>query len=99
MGMLSGYSPTKVADCLNKKLYISLSSGGELAGWYWLDGKKRLHVSVPKGHSRELSKRVTNNIINNLKLSKEEFRLLYNCPMKGRDYENKIRNLIDLGIL
>ena len=97
MGMLSGYSPTKVADILNEKLDIRLSSGGELAGWYWLDGKKRLHVSVPKGHSRELSKGVANSIINNLKLSKEEFRLLYNCPMKGSDYAKKIKQLITSG--
>jgi len=99
LGTLSGYKPKKLADCLKSKLGVNLEGGHELGGWYYLDGKKILRVTSPKGHSREISPGYVNKIIGNLRLDKKEFQLLYECPMKGADYEQKIRGLIRSGNL
>jgi hypothetical protein len=48
---------------------------------------------------RELNKRVANKIVGNLRITKEEFYRLYECPMGGSDYEQKIRSLIASGQL
>lgn len=83
-----------MADCLRKKLGINFRGSRELTGWYWLDGKKILHVTVPKGHgSSEINPRYVNRIISSLRIQVEQFQLLYKCPMKGPDYEQVIREL------
>ena len=96
MGTLSGYKPKQLANCLTQKLDISFRSGHELNGWYWLDGRKRLRVTVPKEHSGDVSQRVVRRAIGSLRLSEEDFRRLYQCPMKGPEYEQKIRSLVSL---
>jgi len=59
-----------------------------------------LRVTVPKAHGgRDLSKGVANKIVGNLRITKDEFYLLYECPMGGSDYEQKIRSLIASGQL
>ena len=93
MGLLGGYSPSKVHDCLKDKLGISFRSNGELNGWYCLGGKKVLRVTIPKGHSKELGSGTVRRIIGNLRLNSTEFKNLYNCPMSGKDYEAKVRSL------
>jgi hypothetical protein len=98
--MLSGYKARNVVNCLSDKLGIRFGTGGELNGWYYLEGRKRLRVTVPKEHGgRDLSPNVVNKIIGKLRINKEEFRLLYRCPMTGSDYEQKIRSLIASGKL
>ena len=96
MGTLSGYKPKKLADCLRSKLGINFRSGRELTGWYYLEGKKILRVGVPKGHSGEVSPGYIHKIIGKLRLNREEFHLLYKCPMKGPDYEQKIRKRLGI---
>jgi len=96
---LSGYRPTKLADCLEYKLGIDYGKGHERTGWYILQGKKILRVTVPKGHSGEVSPKIINKVIGSLRLNREEFRLLYNCPWTSSDYEKKIRNLIAQNML
>jgi hypothetical protein len=93
---LTGYKTRKVASCLSEKLGISFRDGKELVGWYVLDGRKQLRVQIPKGHTGDVSTGYMRQIVNNLRLDREEFRLLYECPMKGSDYEKKIRDMLSL---
>lgn len=100
LGTLSGYKTRLVANCLENKLGISLGGRKELSGWYHLGGKKILRVGMPKTHgSSELSKPVAHRVAVGLRMTKEEFHLLYDCPMHGSDYEQKIRSLIASGQL
>lgn len=81
-----------MTNCLENKLGISLGSGKHLAGWYYLDGKRVLHVTNVKSHGGEnISIGVAKRIKNSLKTSNEELKRLYECPMSGKEYEEKIR--------
>lgn len=93
MGTRSVYRHKKLKDCLEKKLGIDFGSGSELCGWYCLDGKKVLRVTVSKAHRTDVNPRTLNRTIGSLKLTKDEFRDLYRCPMYGSTYEQKIRQL------
>ncbi len=94
MSNLGGYRPKLLANKLKKKLNIDFGKGSELFGWYYLDGKKVLSVSIPKGHSKDISPGYINKIAGNLRVNLSELRLLYRCPMTGANYESKIRDLI-----
>ena len=94
MGRLSSFRIGRVMNFLENKLEIVFRSGKELNGWYYINGKKVLRVTIPKGHGgTNLSPRVALRIMNNLKTNREEFGNLYECPMSGRDYEEKIRQM------
>ena len=80
--------------CLENKLEIDFGKGKHPTGWYFLDGKKILRVTNLKSHGgSSLSIGVATRIKNSLKLNSRELIDLYNCPMSGRDFENKIRNM------
>lgn len=94
MGELSGFKIRAVIKFLENKLGINFRGGKELNGWYYVEGKKVLRVTVPKGHGgAELRPRTAIRVMNNLKTSKTEFRSLYECPMTGTDFEQKIRGM------
>lgn len=98
MGTISGYRPTRLANCLRSKLDVDFGSGSELCGWYYLDGKKTLRVTVPKGHGHsEISHRVMKRITNSLRINEKQFDDLYRCPMSGSDFEQVIRSLNSTG--
>lgn len=100
MGKLGGYKPKILRKCLEKKLGIAFRSGKEPFGYYILDGKKQLKVSTSNVHgSKELGPGKAKRLANQLKASSTEFGELYKCPMKGSDYEAKIRMLIKEGVL
>lgn len=83
-----------MVGCLEGKLGIDFRSGEERTGWYCLDGKKILRVTVTNVHGGDtLSIGVAMKLKNSLKLNRQELIMLYECPMSGRDYENKIRSL------
>jgi len=96
---ISNYKTKMVNNCIRRKLGIDFRHGPEPTGWYYLDGKKRLRVTVPKEHGGRstLSPRTVKKVMNNLRIDKEEFAMLYECPMSGKDYEIKIRRMISIG--
>lgn len=92
--MLSGFKIKKMTNCLEKKLGIDLRSGKHPTGWYYLDGKKILRVTNVKSHGGEnISVGVAQRIKNSLKVSTEELNMIYECPMSGKEYEEKIRSM------
>jgi hypothetical protein len=95
MGKLN-LDPRKVTRALQTKLRLSVSSGKELQGWYCLDGKKVLRVTLPHDHGT-LPPGTANAIRNELKLDHEQFARLVQCPMKASDYEALIRTKMDAG--
>jgi hypothetical protein len=100
LSKLSGYKAKIVANCLEKKLDIDFGSGTEMTGWYYVGEKKILRVTVPKEHGgSSLSPKVAKKVIGSLRLTNDEFRNLYNCPMSGSDYEQKVESLISQGLL
>jgi len=95
LGILSGFKVKIVTNCLEKKLDIDFGQGSERTGWYYIGEKKILRVTLPKEHGGDsLSKRIAKKVINSLRLTNQEFRNLYDCPMSGSDYEQKIKSLI-----
>jgi hypothetical protein len=103
MGSVTRYKTKKVTNVISNKLNITLEDGKELNGWYWLDDVKRFKVFVPHQHGGgkgdSISKHVYKDIKNNLKVTEEEFDNLYECPMSGTDYANKIRKMIANGLV
>jgi len=100
MVKLGSYKINKVIGFVENKLKIDISGKKELKGWYYLDGQKRVRVTVPKEHgSTTLKKGTTKGIARQLMVTNIEFDALYNCPMSGTDYEAKIRRLIAESVL
>jgi cyanate lyase len=93
LGILSSFKTKKMTGALEKKLSLDLS-GKEPSDWYYLDDKKVLRVRITNVHgSANLSIGAAKDLRNSLKLDEEGLKRLYNCPMKGKDYENKIRSM------
>lgn len=88
----------QVANALKKKLGLRFRSGKEQTGWYELDGKKILRVTVPKGRG-DLPSGTANSIREQVYLSKKQFADLVNCPLKGKGFEEIIRQKQKAGIL
>jgi len=77
---------------LENKLLIKLS-GKEPSGYYYLDDKPVLRVHITNVHgSATLSVGAANELKNNLGLDEVSLSRLYRCPMKGRDFENHVRD-------
>lgn len=94
MGGLNSLKIRKMVRCLEDKLSINFRRGKEPTGWYCLDGKKVLRVTITNVHGSDtLSIGIAGKLKNSLKLDREEFLMLYECPMSGRDYEKKIRSM------
>ena len=100
LGKLSGFRIKRITNCLEQKLKIDFRHGGERNGWYYLENRQILRVTVPKGHGgSDLSPFVAGKVKNQLRLDNIEFRNLYNCPMSGADYREKVKGLISQGLL
>ena len=98
MGSVSHYKTRKVKNFLDAKLQIEWLKGGrELKGWYCIDGKKVLKVFIPHTHGGGSGDSITHDVLrdlkNNLKVTEQEFSDLYECPMSGAEYKNKIRKI------
>lgn len=94
MGAFTGYKAKELEDKLNLKLKIDFKGSYDLTGWYYLDNKKCLRVSIPKGHSKEIKPGYARKIANYLKLNDVDLKRLYRCPISGQEFEAKIRLLI-----
>lgn len=92
--MISSLKIKKMTSCLENKLSIDFRSGKEPTAWYYLDGKPALRVTITNVHGGDtLSIGVATKLKSSLKLDREELKMLYDCPMSGKDYENKIRSM------
>jgi hypothetical protein len=95
LGILSSFKIKKMTSCLENKLSLDFRGGKEPSDWYRLDGKPVLRVTITNVHGSDtLSKGVAKSLKNSLKLDVKELKMLYNCPMSGKDYENKIRSKV-----
>ena len=94
MGMLSSLKTKQMTSCLENKLSMHFRGGKERTAWYYLDDKKVLRATITNVHGGDtLSIGVTTRLKNSLKLNREELKMLYDCPMSGTDYEEKIRRM------
>jgi hypothetical protein len=63
--------------------------------WYYLDGQRRLKVTMPNQHggARSLTPGFLNAIKRSLHLTTEQFIDLAKCPLSADEYEEIVRNL------
>jgi len=93
LGILSSFKTKKMTSVLKKKLSLDFS-GKEPSAYYYLDGKPVLRVRITNVHgSATLSIGAAKELRNSLILDEEGLKRLYNCPMKGKDFEDKIRGM------
>lgn len=99
---LGNYKTKIVTDRLEGKLRIAFHDGTERTGWYELGGIKLLRVTIPKQHGHgddSLSPKVAKDVINRLRLTRDEFEDLYKCPMSGADYKQKVVEMQKQGLI
>lgn len=92
MSLKLNFQKQDVAHVIEKKLSAKPRSKSEKNVWYILDNKKVLRVTYPHGQG-VLAKGTAKSIINQLKLSNNQFKNLVDCPMSATDYESFIRSL------
>lgn len=93
MGILSSFKTRKMTRILKEKLSLDLS-GKEPSAYYYVDGKPVLRVHITNVHgSAPLSVGAANELKNSLGLDEVGLSRLYRCPMKGKDFENHIRDM------
>ena len=84
---------------------LSLENTGhhsrETRYWYILDGQKVLKVTFPNVHGggQTVSPGFVKNIMSNLKINKEQWIGLVDCPMSADDYAVHMRELREQGII
>ncbi len=85
----------KECERIFKKLDLKVRSTGHNYGWLVVNGKKilRVHYSHGKG---DIPGKVTNKIRGQLKLSREDFKDLIDCPLS---YEGYIKILKQKGCI
>ena len=85
----SQFNSNDVKTCCENKLDIQFRDGGELNGWYLLEGKKVRRVTVLKGR-KELKPKTYKSMASQLGLSVEQFDNLLDCSLGGQDYQSLI---------
>lgn len=79
------YLKQEVVAVLENKLAVNFRVTKELNGWFVYKGNKIVRVTIPKGRG-ELRKGTQSSIINQLKLTKEMFFRLIECPLGEEEY-------------
>lgn len=64
-------------------------------GRIFLDKKLIGKIKIPNAHSRIMKESKSKRIARDLSLTHKEFNDLIDCPLKGKDYYNKIAELED----
>jgi len=89
----------RIHDSLKNKLSVDFRKGGkELIGWYYLDGRKTIRFKVPKGRG-DITPGYQKAIENSSRLSNNDFERLIDCPMKGPEYANMMKELRNRNLL
>ena len=92
--MLSSLKIKQMTGCLKNKLSMDFRGGKEPNAWYCLDDKRILRVTITNIHGSDtISIGVATRLKNSLKLNRDELKRLYDCPMSGKEYEEKIRTM------
>ena len=63
----------------------------ESNAWYMLDGRRLFRVTIPKGKAGDFAIGTKKNIVNQFRLTNEQFGQLHECTLSGTDYESLIR--------
>jgi len=74
-----------VRRCCENKLGITFRKGKEQNGWYWLEGKKRVRITIPSGR-KPIPPKTYKTMAQQLKLSVDQFDLLLECPLTEKEY-------------
>lgn len=94
MGIGSSFKIRKMTNALEEKLSLDFS-GKEPRAYYHLDGKPILRVRITNVHGGDsLSIGTATKLRNSLRLDWEGLQRLYNCPMSGKEFEGKIREIL-----
>ena len=93
MGILSSFKTRRMTRVLEEKLSLDLR-GKEPSAYYYVEDKQVLRVHVTNVHgSATLSIGAANELKNSLGLDEVGLSSLYRCPMKGKDFENHVRDM------
>jgi len=92
MSLRLNFQKQNIAHAIEKKVAPKPRSKTEKNVWFVLDSKKVLRVTYPHGNGM-LPKGTTKSIINQLKLSNDQFKDFVQCRMMANDYEHFIRSL------
>jgi hypothetical protein len=92
---------SQLTRALEAKLGLAFGTGKDRNAWYWLDGHKKLRVTLPKvkGGGGSVPKGTAKSIRNQLKLNPQQLQKLLSCPISGADYAEIIREKQAQGLL
>lgn len=78
-----------VKKTCENKLGIAFNKGKELNGWFWLNGKKKKRITIPKGR-KPIPPKTYKSMAFQLGLNTVQFDDLLECPMNRESYERII---------
>ena len=84
------FDASDVKRVCERKLKIEFNSTKEYNGWYWLDGKKVVRITVPKGR-KFLPPGTYSSMARQMRLSTAQFDNLLECPLSKADYDATLR--------
>ncbi len=94
----SKFNSNDVKKTCENKLDIAFRSNGEFNGWVWLDGRKVVRITVPKGR-KAIPRKTYKTMARQLKLATKDFDDLLECPLTKEGYFEMLRQqLIDQGL-
>jgi hypothetical protein len=93
--MPSSLKIKKMTTALKENLGLDFS-GKEPRAYYYLGGKRMLRVRITNVHGGDtLSIGAATKLRNSLRLDWEGLKMLYECPMSGKEYENRIKGILN----
>jgi hypothetical protein len=96
LGLLN-FNIKKVSEAIHNKVRPE-GTGREDTGYYCLDGKKQLRVTIPRGRG-DIHPKTCTSIKNQLHLRTDEFRDLVSCRLTDTGFESLIREKIKKGLI
>ena len=94
MGIASSFKIKRMTGALKEKLSLNFS-GKEPRAYYYLGGKRVLKVRITNVHGGDtLSVGAATKLRNSLRLDWEGLKRLYECPMSGKEFEYRIREML-----
>jgi hypothetical protein len=83
------FHTNNVKSVCENKLEIDFRSGKEYNGWFWLNGKKKKRITIPKGR-KPIPPKTYKTMALQLGLHVNEFDSLLECPLTKESYEQLI---------
>jgi len=83
------YHTLDVKEVCGQKLGIQFKKGKEFNGWFWLNGKKKKRITIPKGR-KPIPPKTYKSMAFQLGLNTKQFDDLLSCPLNKDDYEKII---------